>query len=79
MGNSQPKLTPKEQARQNKRTVDKAVRHIEREKTKLQSSEHKILAEIKKLATKNQHVSVLSDLYRLVISKDHGQRSCSSS
>ena len=35
MGNKQPKLTAKEEARQNKRTVDKAVRHIEREQAKL--------------------------------------------
>lgn len=32
MGNSQPKLTPKELARQNKRVVDRAVRQIERER-----------------------------------------------
>jgi len=35
MGNNQPKITPKEEARQNKRVVDKAVRHLEREQTKL--------------------------------------------
>ena len=57
MGNSQPKLTPKEQARQNKRIVDKAVRQIDRERTKLQNNEVKILEEIKRLAKKNQHVS----------------------
>lgn len=57
MGNSQPKLTPKEEARQNKRVVDRAVRHIERERQKLQNQEVKLLAEIKKLAKKNQHVS----------------------
>eukprot|EP00347_Sterkiella_histriomuscorum_P009570 403340698 len=55
MGNSQPKLTPKELARQNKRIVDKAVRQIDRERTKLQSNETKMLEEIKKLAKKNQH------------------------
>ena len=58
MGNSQPKLTPKELARQNKRVVDKAVRQIDRERTKLQSNEVKLLEEIKKLAKKNQHVSI---------------------
>jgi charged multivesicular body protein 2A len=56
MGNSAPKLTPKEQARQNKRTVDKAVRQIERERAKIQSQEVKMLAEIRTLAKKNQHV-----------------------
>jgi hypothetical protein len=57
MGNSQPKLTPKELARQNKRIVDKAVRQIERERGKLQNNEGKLLTEIKMLAKKNQHVS----------------------
>ena len=57
MGNSQPKLTPKELARQNKRTVDKAVRQVERERQKLENNEKKLLEEIKKLAKKNQHVS----------------------
>ena len=54
-GESKPKLTPKEEARQNKRTVDKSVRQIEREQTKLSNQETKALAEIKKLAQKNQH------------------------
>jgi len=31
MGNKPPQKTPKELARENKRTVDKATRHIERE------------------------------------------------
>ena len=35
MGNKQPKLTPKEEARQNKRVVDRAQRHLEREQNKL--------------------------------------------
>ncbi len=43
MGNSAPKKTPKELARENKRIVDKAVRQIERERSKLQSHEQKIL------------------------------------
>lgn len=60
MGNSQPKLTPKEQARQNKRIVDRAIRHIEKEQTKLQNQEKKCLEEIKKLAQKNQHVSTIT-------------------
>ena len=58
MGNSQPKLTPAEEARQNKRVVDRAVRHIDRERVKLMNNEKKMLEEIKKLAKKNQHVSI---------------------
>ena len=57
MGNSEPKLTPKELARQNRRIVERAVRQIERERQKLEGQEKKILEEIKKLAKKNQHVS----------------------
>ena len=53
MGNSQPKLTPAEEARQNLRIVTRAVRHIDRERVKLQNNEKKMLEEIKKLAKKN--------------------------
>ena len=56
MGNSQPKQTLAEIARENKKTVDRAVRHIERERTKIQNQEPKLLREIKQMATKNQHV-----------------------
>ena len=55
MGNSAPKKTPKELARENKRIVDRAVRQIDRERTKLQTNEQKLLQEIKMLAKKNQH------------------------
>lgn len=67
MGNSAPKKTPKELARENKRIVDRAVRQIDRERVKLEGNERKILEEIKKLAKKNQHApaKVLSkDLIR---------------
>ena len=55
MGNSQPKIDPKEQAKQNKRTITRAIRQIERERNKLQAQEAKTLKEIKALAMKNQH------------------------
>ena len=48
MGNSAPKKTPKELARENKRVVDRAVRQIDRERTKLEGNEKKLLEEIKK-------------------------------
>ena len=57
MGNQPPKKTPKELARENKRIVDRAVRQIERERTKLDGNEKKLLEEIKKLAKKNQHAT----------------------
>ena len=55
MGNKAPQLTPKEMARENKKTVDRASRKIDRERTKIQNNEKKLLAEIKGLAKKNQH------------------------
>ena len=55
MGNSQPKIDPKEQAKENKRTITRAIRNIEREQKKLQNQEAKTLKEIKALAQKNQH------------------------
>ena len=55
MGNKQPKLTPEEEAKQNKRAIQKTVRQIDRERTKLQNQEAKTLKQIKDLAQKNQH------------------------
>ena len=55
MGNKQPKIDPKEQAKENKRTITRAIRNIEREQKKLQNQEAKTLKEIKALAQKNQH------------------------
>ena len=60
MGNKGPKIDPKEEAKQNKRTIARAIRKIETERKKLQNSEAKTLAEIKKMAQQNQHVSRLS-------------------
>ena len=48
-------VDPKEEAKQQKRTITRAIRQIERERQKLQNQEAKTLAEIKKLAQKNQH------------------------
>ena len=53
MGNSGPKIDAKEEAKQHKRTITRAVRQIDRERTKLQGQEAKILKEIKALAQKN--------------------------
>lgn len=55
MGNKQPEVDPKEVAKQNKRQIQKAIRTIDREQKKLQAQEKKLLADIKVLATKNQH------------------------
>ena len=55
MGNNAPKVDPKEQAKENKRVITRAIRNIERENKKLQGQEAKTLKEIKTLAQKNQH------------------------
>ena len=55
MGNSAPKIDPKEAAKENKRVITRAIRSLERERKKLQNQEAKTLKEIKALAQKNQH------------------------
>ena len=55
MGNSQPKKTPQEIAKENRRIVAKSLRHLERERGKLEREEPKILNDIKKLAPKGLH------------------------
>jgi len=48
------KKTPQELLRENKRTLDKSIREIERERASLQTQEKKLIAEIKKMAKQNQ-------------------------
>ena len=50
MGNSAPKKTPAEQAKENKRVIQRSIRQIDRERTKLQNQEAKTLKQIKDLA-----------------------------
>ncbi len=45
-----------EEAKRNKRVIDRAGRTVDRERTKLQMNEKKLLAEIKSLAKQNKHV-----------------------
>ena len=72
MGNKQPKLDPKEEAKQQKRTIQRAIRQIDRERTKMQNQEAKTLREIKTLAQKNQHVSLEKSNSSLGSCKSHG-------
>ena len=58
MGNKQPKQTPEEIAKENKRAVTRSIRHLEREKKKMEREESAIIADIKKLALKGLHVSL---------------------
>lgn len=68
MGANNPKLTPKEQMREYRRGLKRAVREIERERLKLQNEEKKLIAEIKRVAKTNNvgPVKVMAkDLVRL--------------
>lgn len=55
MGNKAPKKTPQEIAKESKKLINKSLRHLERERKKLENEEPKILGDIKKLATKGLH------------------------
>ena len=61
MGNGSPikQIDPKEEAKQNRRLIDRAHRKIERERKKLELSEKKYLAEIKTLAKQGKHVRIV--------------------
>ncbi len=48
-----------EEARRNKRTIDRAGRTVDRERVKLQNNEKKLLSQIKALAKQNKHVHQL--------------------
>lgn len=68
MGANNPKMTPKEQMREYRRGLKRAIREIDRERLKLQNEEKKLIAEIKKLAKLNNvgPVKVMAkDLVRL--------------
>jgi charged multivesicular body protein 2A len=68
MGAANPKISPKEQMREYSRGLKRATREIDRERTKLQNEEKKMIAEIKRLAKTNNigPVKVMAkDLVRL--------------
>ena len=58
MGATDSKLTPQEQMRAHKRQITRAVRELDRERSKLQLQEKKLITEIKKLARQGQEGSV---------------------
>ena len=53
MGNKQPAVDPAEEAKKQKRIMNKAIRDIEREIKKNEADEKKTLKLIKDMATKN--------------------------
>uniref|UniRef100_A0A914MHH8 Uncharacterized protein n=1 Tax=Meloidogyne incognita TaxID=6306 RepID=A0A914MHH8_MELIC len=48
--------TPQELLRQNKRALDKAMRDLDRERQRLEGTEKKVIADIKKMAKMGQMV-----------------------
>jgi charged multivesicular body protein 2A len=59
------KLTLKEQMRRNQRVLKKAIRDVDREKTKLEKQQKKLVSDIKKLAKQGQMVSQTRRCYLL--------------
>jgi len=53
-----PKKTPADLLRENKRTLDKAIRELDRERNSLQQQEKKLVSEIKQMAKQNQMSAV---------------------
>lgn len=51
------RLTPEELLRKNQRSLNKAMRDLDREKMKMEQQEKKIITDIKKLAKEGQMVS----------------------
>ena len=51
------RLTPEEMLRRNQRSLNKAMRDLDRERMKMEQQEKKIIADIKKMAKDNQMVS----------------------
>ncbi|OQS05895.1 charged multivesicular body protein 2a [Thraustotheca clavata] len=72
MGNigAKPK-TVKEQLRENKREINRAIRDLDRERTNLQMAEKKLIIEIKKMAKENQIASVKIMAKDLVRTRQH--------
>lgn len=50
------RLTPDEMLRRNQRSLNKAIRDLDRERMKMEQQEKKIIADIKKMAKDNQMV-----------------------
>ncbi|KAI9907053.1 hypothetical protein PsorP6_016155 [Peronosclerospora sorghi] len=72
MGNALgTKKTLKEQLRENKREINRAVRQLDRERTNLQLQEKKLILEIKKMAKQGQVASVKIMAKDLVRTRQH--------
>ena len=53
------RLTPEEMLRRNQRSLNKAIRDLDRERMKMEQQEKKIIADIKKMAKDNQMLNIM--------------------
>jgi len=65
------RMTPEEMLRKNKRALDKAVRDLDRERTRMEQQEKKIIADIKKMAKDGQMDAVRIMAKDLVRTRSH--------
>lgn len=72
MGNKGPQIDPKEAAREQKRTIQRSQRKLDREIKGLERQEAKTMKEIKKLATQGQHNA--ARILSKDIARNRGQR-----
>ena len=63
--------TPKELLRENKRMIDRSIRELERERTRLETQEKKVIADIKKTAKLGQMDAVKVMAKDLVRTRQH--------
>ena len=61
------RLTPEEMLRRNQRSLNKAMRDLDRERMKMEQQEKKIIADIKKMAKDNQMVSRLTPTFKYAV------------
>ena len=76
------KKTPDEMLRQNQRALTKAMRELDRERSKMEQQEKKIIADIKKMAKQGQMdavkimAKVRSFMVRFVYDRKSRERKC---
>ena len=69
-----PRKTPEEMMREYKRSIDRSVRDLEKERTKLAQQEKKLVADMKKMAKADQMDSVKIMARDLVRTRKYGQK-----
>ena len=69
------KKTPEEMLRQNQRALTKAMRDLDRERSKMEQQEKKVIADIKKMAKQGQMVCFIRCLLEY-INRTFGEKRC---